>query len=190
MSKNDIDDTEDKNKQKKTMYYLKEDKPKDLVTIFLDNLDKLSKTESSYEEYKLLRTNINIGKIILNKQEHNHLKQEITNFLKSDNTYLTNRDIELQDMGRYYKCGGPNSGNVYVKPDELEIGTKDAINQECDKKLPGLIEMHDKLFEAIVEEGWIKREVPEIDDMLDDIIRQEINIIYNKEKGDKKDVIQ
>lgn len=160
MSKNEDEQEHKEKKQEK-------EPAKDLVQIYMDNLRRMSEVESASMHYRLLIQSINIGKALL--REHEELKQKASKFLESSNNYPEERQMELTE-GRYYRMGGKGTGSIVVRPEELEIGAMEAINQQSDLLMPKLKLIDNQIFTALIEEGWIKRKNQDMKEYMDQIL--------------------
>lgn len=143
----DKDNTEEKSKKK--------DSPKDLSSLYMENLLAMSESTTEESYYRHILQSINIGRVLLPKK-YDKLKKKASELIKSRDTYPSRRQMELTE-GRYYRLGGKNTGSIIVRPDELENGAIEALNQQCSELTPFLKEVDNEIFEILVDEHKLKQ---------------------------------
>lgn len=134
----------------------KQDPVKDLTSLYMDNLNSMSNTTTEEGYYRHILQSINIGRVLL-PDKYSDLKQQAGKLIKDRVIYPSRRQMELTEQ-RYYRLGGKNTGSIIVRPEELETGSQEAINQQCSELTPMLKEIDNEIFETLVKEGCLKKQ--------------------------------
>jgi len=142
----------------------KREEVKDLHSIYMENLLDMSKTESEQSYYRHVLQSINIGRVLL-PEKYDKLKKQAEYLIKSRETYPDKRQMELTE-GKYYRLGSKGTGSIMARPEELEKGLSEAINQQCNELTPFLKEIDNQIFEILVNEEVIRGKRPEIEEFI------------------------
>lgn len=130
--------------------------PTDLSSLYMENLSAMSEANTEEQYYRHVLQSINLGRALL-PDKYEKLKNKAGELIQSRSTYPSRRQMELTE-NRYYRLGGKNTGSIIVRPDELEEGIREALNQQCSELTPYLKEIDNEIFLKLTEDGWIKRE--------------------------------
>jgi hypothetical protein len=148
--------------------------PNDLVTIYINNLMGISCAKNETEHYRRILQSINIGSALL-PEEYTELKGEVRKIMTDRKTYPEERRMELME-GKYYRLGSNKTGSISVFPDELEVGSIEAINQQCNTLIPRLKEIDFDIFDVLIKERIIKKKSAEteMNETISDICRKKL----------------
>ncbi len=129
-----------------------EENPQDLIGLWMQTRLLYSKAKSSQERYYCLIDCLDYGIAMLPDSEDT-LRQDATTLISETKEYLKTRDIEYEAVAGVvsYRITGEEIGSIRVRPEDLEKGQLEAINQDCDRILPALKAMESKVMKALVK---------------------------------------
>lgn len=158
------------------------DSPLDLCSLYMDNLLDMSKAETEEQYYRHLLQSVNIGCALLPDSEA-QLKERARRTIQSRRMYPANRQMELTEQ-RYYRLGAKSTGSIIVRPEELQAGATEAINQQCSELTPLLKEIDNRIFHALVDANVIKRKITSIDEMIEQRVKKKLVMQYGNDTRD------
>jgi hypothetical protein len=85
------------------------------------------------------------------------LKKEAQALISESKQYLKTRNVEYEMIQGIisYRITGDEIGVIRVRPEDIDKGQLEAINQDCDRILPRLTEMDSKISEVLIREEII-----------------------------------
>lgn len=152
---------------------------KDILTLYMRNLETMSKSINEEQYYRCVLQSINLGKALLSN-EHSELKQKATQMLLNKLNYPHKRQMTLTESSSpkpYYRMGSSETGAITVRPEEIDVGNQEAINQQCNEIVPRLKEIEIIIFETLIKDKVIKGKP--ID--LEEIILEQALVMFKEE---------
>ena len=155
---------------------------KDLLSLYMRNLDKMLESVSDDNLYTCLLNSIRLGKNLL-PVKYLSLKKKAQELLADTSTYRGNRDIRVSISGEYILSSSDETGAMrYTGKNEegVKDGMADIITQQSTKIIPKIEPIEDEIRNALIEVGIVKTKKLNFDDIFD----QRIKNSYDKyEKG-------
>lgn len=149
---------------------------KDMVSLYFIVREKINDVTESYKNYELLIESISIGMSLISDKE---LKLKIEDFLKDSRNYPKITDMQFQTSSRTYSIGTGQSGIISVRPEDLEVGKKHLVDQQCNSIIPRLRVLDNKVMSKLIEEKIIPSKKETMGDMFIKRFGDMINDIQN-----------
>ena len=180
---------EDTIEEKKKPERVKKKTPKDLLTLYMDNLADMQEEFDFQKLYAKLLFSIDIGKDMLT-DKHAELREKAEQILLDRRTYPGNRDIRIDSSGQQYQVSSSDgAGHMKFRLEgtaELKEGIEDIKNQQATMLIPRLRKIDGEIKRALQRENIIVIKTPDIEEIFKNRILSSMN---DKKIEDKVDEV-
>jgi len=164
-----------------------DDNPQDLISLWMKTRLLYSQAKTSQERYYLLIDCLDYGIAMLPDAEK-QLREEATDLISETKQYLKTRDVEYETITGIvsYRITGDEIGSIRVRPEDLEKGQLEAINQDCDRILPALKAMESNVMKALVKHEIIVIKKWEPEDLFGDKYYKKLLALKKQKQEEQK----
>ena len=151
--------------------------PKDLYSLYMNNLKNMQNEHNFQKYYSQLIFSIDIGKDMLPSSK-TELIEEAESILQNIKTYPGNRNVTRSphaNVDEYILTSDDMTGTMRIKgdvPEVLREALKDIETQQKTKKIPNLKKIETKIRKALTKSNTLKVKRTTINDILDKKIKE------------------
>jgi len=139
-----------------------ENRPKDLASLWMQNRMSMIQDDAASQQYSHLLISVEMGISMLEK--HDDLRRRGIDFLKNSRSKMGERQVEYSTSKQIYTISGASTGTIRMRPEDLNIGIMEAVNQQAESELTDAWNMSLEVTRALVEEGLLRRKTYRMED--------------------------
>ena len=137
--------------------------PRDLHELYMKLRAQLSSSKTFHSYYMKMISIVDIGSQLL-PPEYTSLSDEVGKYISSEAAFPGKRQMERS--GNMYRMGNDNTGLILVNERDIEIGLREALEQQTSRIIPKLKTYDTKILRVLIAARIVEKKRPILEDIL------------------------